>query len=30
MDVRFDIILLTGEKGRYRVEHIENAFSAWD
>ena len=28
--VRFDIILLTGEKGKYRIEHIENAFSPWD
>lgn len=28
--VRFDIILLTGEAGKYRIEHIENAFSPWD
>ncbi|MFC2080924.1 YraN family protein [Bacteroidota bacterium] len=30
LGVRFDIILLTGERGRYRIEHIENAFSPWD
>ena len=30
MGVRFDIIFLTGERGRYKLEHIENAFSAWD
>ena len=30
MEVRFDIVLLTGERGRYKLEHIENAFSAWD
>ena len=30
MGVRFDIILLTGERGRYKLEHIENAFSPWD
>jgi putative endonuclease len=30
LSVRFDIILLTGEKGGYEMEHIENAFSAWD
>jgi putative endonuclease len=29
-DIRFDMILLTGGPGRYEVEHIENAFSAWD
>ncbi len=28
--VRFDIILLTGEKGNYSIEHIEDAFSPWD
>ena len=27
---RFDIILLTGEKGNYSIEHIEDAFSPWD
>lgn len=30
MEVRFDIILLTGEKGDYQLMHIESAFSAWD
>ncbi len=30
MGVRFDVILLTGEGGNYRIEHIENAFSSWD
>ena len=30
MGVRFDIILITGDPGRYRIEHIENAFSPWD
>jgi len=30
MIVRFDIILLTGEKGSFKLEHIKNAFSAWD
>ena len=28
--VRFDVILITGSPGRYRVEHIENAFSPRD
>ena len=28
--VRFDIILLTGERDNYVLEHIENAFSPWD
>jgi len=30
LGVRFDIILLTGEGGSYEMEHIENAFGAWD
>lgn len=30
MGVRFDVILITGERGDYRIEHIENAFSPWD
>ena len=30
LGLRFDIIMLTGERGRYEIEHIENAFSAWD
>jgi len=30
LGVRFDIILITGNPGRYRIEHIENAFSPWD
>lgn len=28
--VRFDVILVTGVKGHYQIEHIENAFSPWD
>ena len=28
--VRFDILLLEGDKGCYRIEHLENAFGAWD
>ena len=28
--LRFDIILLTGKRNQYEIEHIENAFSAWD
>ena len=28
--VRFDIILVLGETGSYELQHIENAFSAWD
>jgi putative endonuclease len=28
--VRFDIILLTGESGNLRLEHIQDAFSPWD
>jgi putative endonuclease len=28
--IRFDIILLTGEKGQYSIEHIEDAFNPWD
>jgi putative endonuclease len=28
--VRFDVILLTGEGDRYRLEHIEDAFGPWD
>jgi putative endonuclease len=28
--VRFDIILIAGEKGQYKIEQIENAFTAWD
>jgi len=28
--VRFDIILLTGEKRNYTMEHIEDAFAPWD
>ena len=30
LGVRFDIILLTGEPGKYKIEHIENAFGGWD
>jgi putative endonuclease len=30
MDVRFDIILLTGTSGAFTIEHIEDAFSPWD
>lgn len=30
MEVRFDVVLVTGESPPYRVEHIENAFSPWD
>jgi putative endonuclease len=29
-EVRFDVILLTGEGDQYRIEHIENAFGPWD
>ena len=29
-EVRFDVILLTGEVGRFTIEHIEDAFTAWD
>ncbi len=29
-EVRFDVILLTGEPGDFRLEHIEDAFSAWE
>jgi putative endonuclease len=28
--VRFDILLLTGEKGKYAMEHIQDAFAPWD
>ena len=28
--VRFDIVLFSGERGKYKIEHIENAFSPWD
>ncbi len=28
--LRFDVILLTGQPGRFEIEHIENAFSPWD
>lgn len=28
--LRFDVILLTGEGERYAIEHIEDAFGAWD
>ncbi len=28
--VRFDIILLTGESGNFQLEHIKDAFGAWD
>lgn len=28
--VRFDIILLTGESGDLKLEHIQDAFSPWD
>jgi putative endonuclease len=28
--VRFDIILFTGESGDFTIDHIEDAFSAWD
>ncbi len=28
--VRFDVIFLIGERGQYKIEHIENAFSPWD
>ena len=28
--VRFDVIMLTGNRGNLQVEHIENAFSPWD
>ena len=29
-EVRFDIILLTGESGNFQLEHITDAFSPWD
>ena len=29
-NVRFDIILLTGESGDFKLEHIQDAFSPWD
>ena len=28
--VRFDVILLTGKRGQFKIEHIENAFGPWD
>jgi len=30
VEVRFDVILLTGKRGNFQIEHIENAFSPWD
>jgi putative endonuclease len=30
LSVRFDLILLTGQRGEYRIEHIMNAYSPWD
>lgn len=29
-ELRFDVILITGDPGHFEIEHIENAFSGWD
>lgn len=29
LECRFDVVLLTGNAGRYEIEHIENAFRAY-
>jgi putative endonuclease len=28
--IRFDVVFIVGEPGDYHIEHIENAFNAWD
>lgn len=30
MDLRFDIVLVTGTTGTHQVTHIENAFNNWE